>query len=301
MVGEGTIVLDNVAPSDLAIGGGFLYFTQANLVRRIPTAGGAPEQMYTTGSNSVATSSIDADGARFAWTERDANSTVRGAARACPHSGCGGATPANLNTGESTQRISIEGSHIFWTSASNSIVRGTSWASPLPISNLSRTGTSDVAVEGGDVFWVNAGLPIAMRPGTVLKCAAAATSCTPMEFPVMVGSPTRIAVRGSAVYVLSSTGLFRTDRNGAGLTRLADGATGNGGFIDLAADATGVYWADGRRLLTCDPSACTARVIAEVPGTGLTGIVAIALDATSVYWSSVSLGGGAGSIRRMAR
>ena len=50
---------------------------------------------------------------------------VRGAARACPHSGCGASTPANLNSGESTNRISIEGSHIFWTSASNSIVRGT--------------------------------------------------------------------------------------------------------------------------------------------------------------------------------
>lgn len=285
------MVLVAATPWDIAIGGGYLYYTEANNVRRVPVAGGAPELMYTTGSNSIATSGIDADGARFAWTTRDANSTVRGSVYACPHAGCGATPPANLNSGESTNRIAIEGSHIFWTSGSNSIVRGTTWASPLPVGNLSRTGTSDVDVEGGDVFWVNAGLALAMRPGTVLKCPAAASSCTPTEFPVMVGNPLRIAVSGNAVYVLSTSGLYRMDRVGANLTRLADGATGAGAYVDLAADAAGVYWGDAGRLLRCDPAACAPRVIAEVPGARSQGL---ALDATSVYWA-------AGAIRRVPR
>jgi len=98
--------------------------------------------------------------------------------------------------------------------------------------------------------------------------------------------------------VLSNTGLFRTDRSGAGLMRLADGATGNGGFIDLAADATGLYWADGGRLLTCDPSACAPRVIAQVMGQGIVGI---ALDASSVYLATSDIGHRLGAIRRVAR
>jgi len=290
----GVPLIDNMPVFDIALGGGFVYYTEGNNVRRVPIAGGASELMYTTGSNSLATQFVDADDARFVWTQRNANSTVQGAVRACAHTGCG-AMPMGVPAaqgGESTNRIAVQGDLVYWTSGTVSRVVGTHWASPLPMGNLARSGVSDVAIDGDEVFWTNAGLSIAMRPGSVLKCPARGNCNTPTELATMVGSPHRIAVRGAVVLVLSPAGLYRMDRAGGGLVRLADGASANGDRSDLATDGVEAFWSENDRLFTCTLSACVPRVMASVPGQGSRGIE---LDDTTVYWGLTA------SIRRIAR
>ena len=292
-------------PEDIAVGGGYLYFTRSTLVRRIALTGGAPTTVYTaTGSGPTG---IDADATGFAWTERFA-STVAGAVRSCPHEGCP-AMPTRYSGAESSNRVAVSATRVAWTSASAStiVVRrrdtasgGWSYRAAMPMQYT----PTDIALDGDEVYWTTGGISIpgggGGTPGMVLRCSAAAMSCAPTMLAAgeMIGHPHRIALGPGAVFFVSDTGLFRVGRDGAGLTRLAPVTTGTGAnTFDLATDGTTVYWAIGGSLFRCAAASCTPQVLASL-GPGFTN--GLALDAASVFWGQMSLSR-VGGILRFAR
>lgn len=296
---EGEVLVNNLSPWDIAVGGGFVYIAEANNIRRVPVGGGAPTMVWTTGSNSVATQGVAADAMRVAWTIRNANSTVSGGVYACPHTGCP-TNPMNLNNAESTQQITIDGPAIAWTSGS---LHRVFWnlgpgagGVVSPGSNIERTSPTSVDIDDGEVFWVNAGLAIAMRPGTVLRCPLAMGACTPTQLTNTVGNPSRIAVRGADVFVMSQTGLFRMGRDGSGMTRLAAGSSGSG---KLVTDGTHLYWNAGSSILRCAVAACAPTAIAQiVTGEGLAGMD---IDGEYLYFGTADFAHRVGSVRRVRR
>lgn len=299
---EGEVLTAAFAPWDIGLGGGFVYVAEGNNIQRVPVAGGAPTLVYTTGSNSVATQSVAADAARVAWTERNANSTVSGAVRACPHSGC--ATPTAIPAMESTQRVAIDGDVVAWTSASLSRVFWSAGAmgsggSPSPGGNLSHTGPTAVAIDGGDVFWTTGGLPLAMRPGAVLRCSVGAGCSSPTELSSAVGNPNALAVRGADVFVISTTGVFRMGRDGSGLTRIAEGYRGTGGYVDAVTDGTTLYWTDAESVYRCAAAACAPAVHATAPAGQR--VVGLEIDAEYVYFGTADIARRGGSVRRARR
>lgn len=299
---EGEVLTAAFAPWDIGLGGGFVYVAEGNNIQRLPVAGGAPAMVYTTGSNSVATQSVAADAARVAWTERNANSTVSGAVRACPHAGC--ATPMGIPAMESTQRVAIDGDAVAWTSASLSRVFWSAGAmgsggSTSPAGNLSHTGPTAVAINGGDVFWTTGGLPLAMRPGAVLRCSLGSSTCAPTELSNAVGNPNALAVHGGDVFVISPTGVFRMGRDGSGLTRLAEGYRGTGGYVDAVTDGTTLYWTDAESVYRCAVAACAPAVHATAPAGQR--VVGLEIDAEYVYFGTADIARRGGSVRRARR
>ena len=291
-------------PEDIAVGGGYVYFTRGTFVRRIALAGGAPTTVYTaTGSGPTG---IDADATGFAWTERFA-STVAGAVRSCPHGGCP-MTPTRYAGAESSNRVAVSATRVAWTSVSASTIvarsrdtasGGWSYRAAMPMQYT----PTDIALDGDEVYWTTAGISVpggGGTPGMVLRCSAAATSCAPTTLAAgaMIGHPARIALAPGAVFFVSDTGLFRVGRDGTGLTQLAPVTTGTGAnTFDLATDGTTVYWAVGGSLFRCAAASCAPEAMASLGPAFTNGL---ALDAASVFWGQMNLSR-AGGILRFAR
>lgn len=290
---EGEILTADYAPYDLALGGGYVYFTEADAVRRVPVGGGAVEEMFRTGSPSVATRGIGADADRFAWTHRDAMSLVNGAVQACPHAGCG-ASPETFSANESTNRIDVDGTVVAWTSPSIMNLQGVTgtmgWSVPT-----NSAAPLDVDVDGNDVFWITAGI---VGPEAAFACDASGGTCTPAMISDAVGAPLRIAVAGEHVVVLSDTGLFHMGRDGSGASRLADGVSPGGDANDLTTDGVDVYWSTRGQLYGCAIAACTPTLVAMASGQVSAGL---AVDDTNIYWATADPFHRTGAIRRVAR
>lgn len=296
-------------PIDLAVAGGYVYFTTeigGARVRRIPVTGGAAETMHT--GTTSGPKAIDADSDGFVWTERFA-STVAGAVRGCPLAGCGAAPLSYPNPSESTSEVAVSSARVAWASGSNSsvvlCVRSGNPCRVMRPANPSHYTPSSLAFDGDELFWAAAGIAVpggmGGTPGSILRCNTAGNTCAPTAVlnDPSVGNPVRIALGPGVMYVMSTTGLFRANRDGSGLTRLAMIPTGTGNnTYDLVVDGTTVFWAVGQTLSRCDASSgCAPTVIASL-GVGFTA--GLALDATSVYWGTMSLAR-TGGIRRYAR
>ncbi len=271
----GSTILATVGTTDIALGGGHVYFTTDTMIGRVPIAGGPTEAVYAFSAS--APNDIDADDTRIAWTERNA-STIWGAVNSCPIGGCGGMPTALPHGAENASEVSLGGDMAYWLSGSVRTVLGAgpgAWSVRSP--GLS---VADVEVEGGDVFWLDGG--VAGTGGAVYRCPASG-SCTPTMLSNAVGAPLTLSVSGDHVVVLSRTGVFHMGRDGSAVTRLGDGRTA--GYTDIVTDGTRVYWAILESLYGCELASCTPALIDQTTATN-DWTSGLELDATHLYWGT---------------
>ncbi len=272
-----TVLVPNVMPSDIAVGGGFVYYTLLRGVWRVPVGGGSAEQMFATAGR---TTYIAADDARFAWSGSVADVALDGAVRSCPHAGCGPGVPTNLGGGQTAQWIAVSGAAIFWTSSSDNAVRGVNGPTRYTFryGGLQDASPNGVAIDDGEVFWSTGGLA-GSRAGTVKRCSLSGSSCTPVVISDSL-NPTSVLVHGDKVFVSSRQGVFRMGRDGSGATQFAGGVG--------ATDGVTMYWGQGADVMRCAIASCTPTVHVHIDGlatgVGTYGVRGINLDTTSVYW-----------------
>lgn len=292
---EAKVLTEGYVPRDIAVGGGFVYFTETNYVRRLPVNGGDAVQLHQTQAANIGTRSIAADSNRFAWTEFQAGNSVVGDVFGCEHSGCND-SPKNFFADQSTQRIDLAGDVTAWTSLSKKSVQGLTgnlnWQAQFTDGEL-----VDIAAAGHDVFWASAEFVASVGKNGIHGCNVSAGSCAASLLNDQVGKPFAISAAGDNVLVLGDAGVFRMDLDGQNSTKIAD-SVGVANKSHIVTDGTMAYWAINAKLFACEISSCTATEILEVSGQESR---ALALDDEAVYWATAEMLEGAGAIRRIDR
>jgi len=291
---EETVLTEGYVPRSLAVGGGWVYFTENNSIRRLPVAGGDVVSAFQIQENGVAARRVAANADAFVWTEWDLNSSVKGAVRSCPHSGCND-TPSSFPNDESTQEVALGDDVVAWTSHSTNSVQGNSNDTKWRVQIAAPSIPGAVAVDGTEVFYGSA-RQVGVGTNALFSCDASDGSCTSTQIADLDGAPLSIAVADNVVLVLTDAGLYRFDRGGQNKTKLVDNSVKLNAAV--VTDGTNVYWGAAGNLFACQIATCIPTTIGTVQGHQTRGL---ALDDDYVYWATSDATEQLGSIRRYTR
>ncbi len=231
--------------------------------------GGTPS-VFGSALNPLA---VAVDGASVYWLNGPSGAIMK-----CSASGCGAPTSVLSGLWNPWNTFGVGDGHVYFAVMGGPLQSCpesgcTAYATLAPVSALGA-----VTVGGANVFWRDGN-------GDVLACDA--VSCvSPTKLASGQGGFGGIAANACAAYWTNTlTGSVMTCPS----TGCANGpialASGQSSFGPgpIAVDDSGVYWASGSGIMTCELGGCAQPRIVALPVGSAT---AIALDASNVYWAT---------------
>jgi hypothetical protein len=223
------------APSDLAVGGGTVYWSVPVPAIVVGQSTSLPSQPQTLASSYAFGIAASATGA--AWTTSVAN--VGHIVLYDLNADAG----ALLVNDQGVGRIALAGTNVFWASNSGvSTCPLSGCINPVPFWVLANPTIQGIATDATNVYWTD------QDTGGVYACPT--TGCVPANpAPIYMppaSNPGRIATDGTHVYVATTThapvssALLRMGPDGSGVTVIATGQ----GLGGIAVGDTCVYWTD---------------------------------------------------------
>jgi hypothetical protein len=288
-----TVVMTTSDPFGLALDADYLYYSTEDAsgsVMRLPLGGSVPEAI-ATGEPSPFDIAVDDKNVYWCLADQPSGHVVM-----APKAGGMRQQLAAGDAFPGVGRVTSDGTYVYYVGSFNVVYRvAVAGGDPAYVAAGPDNSTvNDVALYDGELFWANDGTYdstfSAKLAGTGYVGRAPVTGSSNLGRATLkdgLNSPVwRTAVDNAHVFAIDGSFVYRSDREGGGMTAIAPTTPASGQIYDMLSDGQYVYFIDSHAVYRLPVTGGTVETVSS----GWTSLRSIAANATDLYFTD--FGGG---------